>query len=284
MSFLEHIRTCNSFDLGGMRPFRVAGKKVGWVSSELCAGLADFPDVFIVRDDAVDLSPGLADFDARSAGVEAVLESLCEQGLVARRRGERYAVAENLGAEPLMWIDRGAATEFGVLNTGFHLNGIVQDGEDLKMWVATRALDKTTYPVALDNMVAGGQPHGISAAENLLKECWEEAGIEADLASRAVSVGIGSYAMSIPAGLRRHVMYFYDLELLADFTPRPIDGEVHAFELMPIQEVAEIVRSSDRFKYNCNLAIIDFLIRHGMIEPDDPDYAALCVGLRSPQP
>jgi hypothetical protein len=30
--------------------------------------------------------------------------------------------------------------------------------------------------------------------------------------------------------------------------------------------------------------IIDFLIRHGLISPDDPDYLALIQGLRAPLP
>ncbi|MEC8136822.1 MAG: DUF4743 domain-containing protein, partial [Pseudomonadota bacterium] len=34
------------------------------------------------------------------------------------------------------------------------------------------------------------------------------------------------------------------------------------------------------FKFNCNLVIIDFLIRHGILDPDsEPDYTDLCRGL-----
>ena len=49
---------------------------------------------------------------------------------------------------------------------------------------------------------------------------------------------------------------------------------------MPWERVAEIVRDTDEFKFNCNLVIIDFLIRHGLITPDHPDYLALAAGLR----
>jgi hypothetical protein len=34
-----------------------------------------------------------------------------------------------------------------------------------------------------------------------------------------------------------------------------------------------------QFKFNCPLAIIDFLIRHGLIAPGDADYAVLVKGL-----
>ena len=41
-------------------------------------------------------------------------------------------------------------------------------------------------------MVAGGQPHGLSPAENVLKECQEEAGVPLDLAKRALPTGVVS--------------------------------------------------------------------------------------------
>jgi hypothetical protein len=76
-------------------------------------------------------------------------------------------------------------------------------------------------------------------------------------------------------------MFCYDLELPRDFSPIAVDGEVESFHLMPIDEVATIIRHGFEFKFNCNLVIIDFLIRHGMLDPDsEPDYTALCEGLR----
>ena len=56
------------------------------------------------------------------------------------------------------------------------------------------------------------------------------------------------------------------------------------FELLPVAEVMARVRDTDDFKINCNLVIIDFLIRHGFIGPDEPDYLDLIQGLRSPLP
>ena len=40
-----------------------------------------------------------------------------------------------------------------------------------------------------------------------------------------------------------------------------------------------IVDNGDDFKFNCHLVIIDFLIRHGLIGPDHPDYLDLISGL-----
>jgi hypothetical protein len=48
--------------------------------------------------------------------------------------------------------------------------------------------------------------------------------------------------------------------------------------------VAEIVRETEEFKANCNLVIIDFLIRHGLLDPDQEDYTRLVTGLHRSLP
>ncbi len=58
------------------------------------------------------------------------------------------------------------------------------------------------------------------------------------------------------------------------------DGEVESFMRLPIAEVADLVANTDEFKDNCNLVIIDFLIRHGHIVPEQPGYLALLAGMR----
>ena len=148
------------------------------------------------------------------------------------------------------------------------------------MWVARRAGGARSHPGKLDNMVAGGRDAGRTYAEVLAKECGEEAGIPEKLALTAISVGVVSCAMDAEDGARRFWQVAYDLWLPEDFIPRPVDGEVETFTLMPISEVAEIVRTSDAFKFDCALIVIDALVRHDIIRPDDPDYAEIVSGLR----
>ena len=93
-----------------------------------------------------------------------------------------------------------------------------------------------------------------------------------------------SYAMETEEGLRRHAFYLYDLELPSDFTPVAVDGEVGSFTLMAVDEVAATVRRGQAFKYNCNLVIIDYLVRHGVLGPDHPDFIRIVSGLRAPLP
>ncbi len=148
------------------------------------------------------------------------------------------------------------------------------------MWVAKRAASKQTAPGKLDHLVAGGQPFGLEVGENMLKEAGEEAGIPAELAERAVSVGAISFRCERPEGLIDEVEFCYDLELPADFAPVNTDGEVESFSLWPIERVLARIRETEDFKFNVDLVIIDFAIRRGLIAPDDPDYQEIREGLR----
>ena len=71
-------------------------------------------------------------------------------------------------------------------------------------------------PGKLDHVVAGGVPAGLSPAETLEKEGWEEAGLAPELARMAEPVGVVAYAMERPEGLRRDVLHCYDLVLPAE--------------------------------------------------------------------
>jgi isopentenyldiphosphate isomerase len=278
--FLHHLRVCNAHDPADYCPWSIGDAEVGLVPHAIAEKLQECG--FTRSEAGLALPTGT--FEELSEKLAEASETLREAGLAAKARGEFYPVLTHPDADPLAILDRGAATEFGIVNKGFHLNGIVRRVAGTFMWIARRARDKATYPGKLDNMVAGGHPAGISAFDNLLKECAEEAGIPAEIAATARPTGVISYRMAVQAGLRRHMFYTYDLELDPDFVPQAVDGEVESFELLPIGEVMRIVETEpDAFKYNCNLAIIDYLLRNGFIAPDHPDYFELANGLRLPK-
>ncbi len=281
MSYLDRIRESHNADLAGFRPWIVGGEAVGHIRPAFAEMLAGYAEVFAVGDDAVRLAPGLDDFEARSAAVDRIVRALSEKGAISRWRGEAYAVGTGFAEPPLMQIDRAAAPGFGVRAYGVHLNGFVRMADGIHMWVGRRSANKNTYPGMLDNMVAGGQPIDIGLADNLIKECGEEAAIPEDLARRAVAVGAITYTHELPEGLKPDVQFCFDLELPADFVPRNTDGEIVEFYLWPIDKVAEVVRETTEFKFNCNMVIIDFLVRHGLIPPDHADYVAIGRGLRN---
>jgi 8-oxo-dGTP pyrophosphatase MutT (NUDIX family) len=149
------------------------------------------------------------------------------------------------------------------------------------MWIGRRSADRYSFPDQLDQMVAGGLPFGIAPEENLAKECEEEAGMQAELAASAVATGSISYRRETPAGLRSDTIFCYDITLPLSFKPVCSDGEVGEFYLWPLEEVARVVRETEEFKPNCNLVVIDFLLRHGLIDAGHPEFSELSSGLQS---
>ncbi len=282
MAFLDHIRACNNFDARAFRSFLIGADQAGYIRHDFADTLRRWPDVFHVTDDAVRLDPQLDSFETRSEAIAEPIRTLADEGVFTGWRGEIYPAKPHWHAPPLMQLERAACPYFGIRAYGVHLNGYVRKADGLYMWVARRARDKATFPGQLDNMVAGGQPIGISLYDNMVKECGEEAGIPEDIARTARPAGMITYTHQPPEGCKPDQMFCYDLEVPEGFTPTPVDGEVEAFHLWPIEKVVDIVRDTFEFKFNCNLAVIDFLVRHGVLNPDtEPDYTAILHGLRS---
>jgi isopentenyldiphosphate isomerase len=280
--YYRHIAACNPPIDEDFLPWRIGGDIVGWVRATMAPQLTAFPDVFLRHKEAFDLHPGLSDFESRTRALGEVVASWAEQGLVPPIMAEPYAVTARGRQDALCTVDRVAAAFLGIRSFGQHLNGFIRRADGIHMWIGRRARDRLLFPGALDNMVAGGLPHSLGLEENLLKECREEADVPEGLARKAVPVGAISYNRVAERGFRSDVLYCYDLELPADFEPQNTDGEVESFILLPLREVAEIVRETDDFKLNCNLVIIDFLIRHGWLGPDSAGYLDLVQGLRRP--
>ncbi|HEY3920195.1 MAG TPA: DUF4743 domain-containing protein [Stellaceae bacterium] len=281
MSLLHHIELCNAYRADGFLPFRHGADRLGLIRKDNAAALKRFPAHFAVSaEDVRFIATG--DFDALSAIIDEVTEQLVAEGLVSKWRNECFVVAPRWGAPAHFKLDRGAVPFFGVRAYGVHLNGFVRDGKTLKLWIGRRSPKKAVAPGKLDNLVAGGigYPHGL--VETLIKECEEEANLPEALAARSVPVGAVSYRMAVKHGLRDDVLFCYDLECPRDFTPKNNDGELVAFDLRDAAEAMAIARRGDDFKFNVNLVLIDFGLRHGLIASDDPEYLALTTGIHRP--
>ncbi len=284
MALMDRIRACNRHDPDRFRPFTVAGARVGRVPGDYLETLTAWPDVLTVTDDGVTLNPALETPHARTAALHTVVQGLAERGII-RVRDEPYRVARAFHESPFLEVDRGAVVFFGLHSYGVHVNGhVYRDGRP-HLWIGRRAADKAVAPDQLDNMVAGGQPARLGLMENIVKEAHEEARVPADLARRARPASTVTYCLETARGLKVDTLFCYDLEVPADFVPHNDDGEMVDFRLMPADEAVERVARTTDFKFNVNLVITDFALRHGLIDPDTtPDYEALVAGLRAPLP
>lgn len=278
MSFRERIAFCNSFEPSRTVPFLAGGHRVGRMRRDNARLLSRFGEVFAVAQDAVRLALE-GDAAALSAAVDRVVDGLVAEGRIPKWRNETFDVAPRWNAPPVFRLDRGAVPFFGCRAYGVHLNGYAREGERLFLWIGRRSPTKRVSPNKLDNLVAGGIASGYGVEETLTKEGLEEASIPPELSARALPVGALSYRMETQEGVRDDVLFTYDLELPADFVPQNRDGELVEFTLMPVEAVLERVRTTSDFKFNVNLVILDFAVRHGVLRPSEPEYLAIANGL-----
>jgi len=281
MPFADHIRICNRWDPARALPLVAGERRIGLLRRDNAELLRRFPAVFGVTEGAVYLLPA-GDAAAVSRAVAAVVDTLVAEHRLPARRGETFDVAARWGEPPVFRLDRGAVPFFGTRAYGVHLNGYRRDGGELRLWVGRRAPNKEVAPDKLDNLVAGGIGNGHSIAETLVKECHEEASISASLSATAVPAGAVSYRMENRFGIRDDVLFVYDLETPADFVPRCNDGEIVEFTLRPAAAVLERVRDTRDFKFNVNLVILDFAVRHGLLRPGEAEYLEVATGLHRP--
>ncbi len=282
MSLLDRVRECHRWTPEDYRPFIIGTRRVGRIRHDFARVLEAFPTVFHVSSEAIRLDDRLNSFERRNEAVSAVLLKLHEEGEIPAWYDEFYPVLRQWGEDPVMKLERGAAARFGIRSFGVHMNGFVKGLDGTRLWVARRSMTRPIEPGKLDHLVAGGQPHGLGLQENLIKECGEEAGIAPGLAKQARHVSTLHYNCARPEGLRDDVVFCFDLELPPDFSPENCDGEVEAFYLWPLEQVRDVISKSCDFKFNCALAIIDFLKRHGVLKSGEQDYDAIAQGLSTP--
>jgi len=282
---LRWVQRCHNYQLNQFRPFYVAGYKVGWIRPEDLPLFEQSPELFAVESERVVLLGEPSSPKERSALLDAVLRQWRDQGHITGWRDEHYLISNDEGT-PLFSVERSATALLGVLNLGVHLNGFVKRTDGIWLWMARRARNRPRYPGKLDQMVAGGMTAYQSPQQVMKRECQEEAGVPMTLAETLKSVGLVTLCHHNSKGqLRREILYTYDLELPETFQPCNQDGEVEEFQLMPIAEVVRLVAETDEIKTNCNLVVLDFLVRHGVLHADQAYYAELVEGLRrSPTP
>lgn len=281
-SFIERLNTCNHFNRQTVVPFLIGHQQVGWIKKSHCSWLQDKTDYFQLKADQICLSDHFENYEERTAAIAEVVSYLREKEAVSDWRSKLYPVAPAYGQKPLLALERSIAPFFGIKTYGTHLNGYYEKDNQIWVWVAQRASHLKFAPDKLDNLAAGGLILGLSAQENMHKEACEEAQIPADLLSTMQAAGAVSYLMDTPRGITPDTMLVYDLKLPPNFAPTTDGAEVSHFMTFSLAELAQRVYDTDDFKYNSALVMMDFLIRHGAISSDHPEYLETVTALRRP--
>lgn len=197
--------------------------------------------------------------------------------------GQHSELYPIIGAKHSVAIERFARSLFGIIARGAHLTVFTRAVDGMKIWVPRRSPNLFTYPNCLDSTVAGGVTAGEGPFECIVREASEEASLpEEFVRNNAHSCGVLSYVGLNDArgGGERglvspDVIYVYDLEVREDVVLKPGDEEVSEFYLWDVEQVKEALARAE-FKTNSALVMIDFLMRHGFITPEnEKDYVEI---------
>jgi len=186
--------------------------------------------------------------------------------LIGPRRDEMMPVRPSFDAPPVAIIDRSAMRILGLWATKVHVNGLVATGgpgTPPDVWLSLRAAHSTAFPGYFDTLVAGGQPHDLSAATTAVKEAWEEAGIEAALMENATHIADEPVCYVSRQGFHQELLSIYDLFLPRGWTPTCIDGEVESNTLVSMAELRSGLAGALDIKFGSQLVCEDVVVRHG---------------------
>jgi 8-oxo-dGTP pyrophosphatase MutT (NUDIX family) len=244
-------------------PFLLDGAEVGSVARAHLPLLAEHPGLIERLTGAV---AWVGAREQRDADFDRLHRLWRAQGHILAWRDETYAIVDPATLRELARIERAASRFWGTLTFGAHATGYVAgaDGHPEHLWIAQRSFGKSTDPGLFDNLVGGGVPQGQTAAEALVREGFEEAGLHPQQMAGMRAAGVLRMARDIPEGFQHEWIHAFDLELPAGLQPQNQDGEVAGFTLMPVAE-AMALAAGTAMTVDSALVTLDFGLRHGLI-------------------
>lgn len=239
----------------GAHALYIAGRRCGWATHAACDALRDAPG--IVCDDAAlhigaHLSPGAA----LNAVLENTAQLLRQANCLRGWRDELLDVMD--GDDALGVIERAAVRPLGLLTHAVHLNAWTPDG---RMWVARRALSKSTDPGMWDTLVGGLAGGGEDLELALVRECGEEAGLDApDLVNRTPLRTILRIHRRLPEGYQVEDVLTSTCVLAPGVRPANRDGEVMEIATVDVPTVLRQIADGE-FTLEAALVIVEDIMQ-----------------------
>ncbi len=234
--------------------------EVGSIARAHVSALQRWPQWLEVNEAGVALvAPTAARFDVL-ARINDVLRA---DGLIRAWRDEPFPLLDVNGRDLRVSMERAATRFWGTLTLGAHCNGYVADaaGRPQHLWIARRATTKPTDPDKLDNLIGGGVPAGQSPRDTVVREGWEEAGLQPAQMQGLQRGRTLRLLRHIPEGLQHEWIHVYDLALPADTMPSNQDGEVAELALYDMARALDLA-SGDEMTVDAALVTLDFALRH----------------------
>lgn len=258
-------------NLANYTPLSFQEQQIGYVNKAHIAIFDQFPKIFqftfanlkgMFAQEFVEMT-----IEDRSHALKELSQKLRDEGLVNNWRDELFSIYLDVDRQTeLFQLERGVVPLLALQAHGVHLNGYTMIDDVPHIWIAQRSADRVIAPLKYDQLVAGGLPAELSLKDNLYKEAEEEAGIAKELVEPAQYKGNIQYLTEDEFGIRNDVLHCFDLELPNSFEPHNQDGEVQQFMRLPVSEVIALLRQSDQFKPNTALVMMNFLLRHDLLD------------------
>jgi len=265
------------------RPLFLDGRQCGWVAEDVPVLLQDGPVRLAAHAEGWSLVEGNGADDGRDTGdspsrgdiasvanpvselelnarLAHVAQQLRDQGRLRGWRGELLDVTD-LGGKVLGAIERAAVRPLGIATRAVHLNAWTPTGQ---MWIAQRALDKSTDPGKWDTLVGGLVSATESDALALERESWEEAGLPATCLSASVSIGEYCVRRILPEGYQVEWVGVTDVVVPSDVVPCNQDWEVVQIRTASPDEVADMI-AQDLFTLEACLAMGLSFVKRGWL-------------------
>jgi len=225
------------------------------------------------------LAEGL-DYAACSARLQQAAEAWRDAGWLNGWRNERF-IAYLPDGTPCFELERAAFRPLGLTSRAVHLNGLsrLPDGE-VRMWIGRRSPFKDVAPNRLDNLMGGGVAAGESIADALLREGWEEAGMQPAQLQPLQQQALLLATRPVARGLHREWLFVYDIWLDPATPPQNQDGEVAEHMLMPLAEVEQHILNG-QFLSDAALVAADCLARLGYWGEASAQVAASLAAVRA---
>lgn len=267
---------------GNFIPFICGGSTVGLVTPWVVIQLENYPEVFSITAESMTFAENITEPHERSNALDKVLRDFKAKNTflpLSGWRDECYEIKRIFSEPALFRIERSASPLFGMRKYGVQITGYVNHStKGLCIWFQKRSPTKPTWPNMMDNFVGGGITEGISVLDTAVKEAGEEADVPAEIAANLRAAGTVSFFHESDRGIHPNTEFVFDLELPEDFVPHNNDGEVSDWQLVPVDQVVEVICSED-FKITSSPVVVDWLIRQGIVthdnQPDLPEIVEL---------
>ncbi|SAI18874.1 NUDIX hydrolase [Bordetella ansorpii] len=237
------------------RPLYIAGHCCGWATHAACDALRG-TGLAAIEADALRLGPGLDPGPELDAVLAQVAQTLRDANCLRGWRDELLEVTA--GDVRLGVIERAAMRPLGLPTRAVHLSAWTPDG---RMWVARRALSKSTDPGMWDSLVGGLAGAGEDMERALERECGEEAGLDPHhLHAREPLRTILRMHRRLPEGYQVEDLLVSTCVLDDGVQPANRDGEVMEIAALPVEDVLQRVEAGE-FTLEAALVIVEDIIQ-----------------------